>query len=161
MGPETTANARGASAAASSRARERVQCVLPKRAYRVPALVRFALYVVAVLLVCAPRTARADGPMCDRAGASVNVAPEAPAANSGRVEEVPCDTDKLLLLLDEVQQPRRALFHEWDQHQLPAWLVASTFWWRVPLQGFAEAYEPEPGPLQGYARPVYRPPLAA
>jgi hypothetical protein len=135
--------------------------VLALRPRRLSALVRCALYAVALLVLFAPRTARADGPMCDRVGASVNVAPEAPPARSGRLEELPCDTDKLLLLLDEVQQPRRAFFHEWEPNQVPAWLVASTFWWRAPLEGFADVYVPSAGPQQGHSRQVYRPPLCS
>src|SRR5688572_13498688 len=130
------------------------------RSRRLSVLVRCALYSLALLVLFAPRTARADGPMCDRVGASVNVVPEAPPARSGRVEELPCDTDKLLLLLDQVRQPRRAFFHEWDQQQVPAWLLLSTFSWRAPVEGFAQAYPPERRPLQGHPRPVYRPPLA-
>src|SRR5688572_23858153 len=128
MGPESKASATEAPAASPGRASclPYAFCVLALGSRRLSRLVRCALYALVLVVTFAPRTARADGPMCDRAGASVNVAPEVPPARSGRVEESPCDTDKLLSLLDEVQQPRRASVHDWEQHHVPAWLIAST-----------------------------------
>jgi hypothetical protein len=116
--------------------------------------------VVGVLLHASP--ARADAPMCDRVGASVDAPPDIPPARSGSVEELPCRGEQMSSLLDEAVRPlRHHAFKELDTHHPRVWALVHTIVLLAPSQP-AVARSPERlAPLRGHPRPVYRPPLAA
>jgi hypothetical protein len=116
--------------------------------------------VLGVLSLSAP--ARADAPMCDRVGASVDAPPDVPPARSGSVEELPCGNEEMLSLLEQgVPKPRHDAFKQLDVHPQRAWMVVHAILLRAPSERCPAPAADEFAPMPGHPRPVYRPPLAS
>jgi hypothetical protein len=112
-------------------------------------------------VLCMVKPARADAPMCDGAGASVDAPPYVPPAKSGSVEELPCGNAEISSFLEEAVQPRHHAIQELDVHRQRAWMVSFTIVLHAASQLSVAATPDGLAPLPGHPRPVYRPPLAA
>jgi hypothetical protein len=129
---------------------------------RSPRLLQLVCCCLALGVLLMTGSARADAPMCDRAGASVEAPPDVPPARSGSLEELPCDlAEEITALLDEaVQQPRHHAFKELDTHHQRAWAVVFALDLGAPSQPALAPAREGLSPLRGHPRGVFRPPLA-
>jgi hypothetical protein len=129
---------------------------------RTPRLLQLVCCCLALGVLLSPAPARADAPMCDRAGASVEAPPDVPRAKSGSLEELPCDDAAMSALLDEaVREPRHHASKELDTQQQRVWLVLHVLGLAAPSRPALAPSCEGLSPLRGHPRAVYRPPLAA